>query len=156
MSGEFKSVNEEVAKAWKTGMFPSLLNEYHPKDVSGDQKRSCSFCAINIWIQIMYNPLEMALIHQCTSKEQAMLNQLIAGKREVWFGNVVKIDKKYYYAQHLERIQQVNALPRNGVENLCQVLRYLKVHPMKDGRPSLITNLRPPLKRIQAEHARSL
>jgi hypothetical protein len=27
---------------------------------------------------------------------------------------------------------------------------------MKDGRPSLITNLRPPLKRIQAEHARSL
>jgi hypothetical protein len=26
--------------------------------------------------------------------------------------------KKYYYAQHLERIQRVNTLPKNGVEKL--------------------------------------
>jgi hypothetical protein len=33
MSGESKSVNEEAVQAWKIGELPSLLNEYHSKDV---------------------------------------------------------------------------------------------------------------------------
>jgi hypothetical protein len=42
----------------------------------------------------MYNPLQMALIRQRTSKGQVTPNQLIASKREVKFGKVVKINKK--------------------------------------------------------------
>jgi hypothetical protein len=38
MSGESKSVYEEDAGAWKMGVLPSLLSEYHPKDVfNGDE-----------------------------------------------------------------------------------------------------------------------
>jgi histone-lysine N-methyltransferase SETMAR len=42
----------------------------------------------------MYKPLQMVLICQWPSKEQVMLNQLIASKCEVWFRKVVKTDKK--------------------------------------------------------------
>jgi hypothetical protein len=87
----------------------------------------------------------MVLINQLTSKEQLMPNKLIASKHEVHFGKVVQIDKRkrpyqlplseHVYsmsinlgqtqhrqparcAQHLERIQWVNALPKDGSENL--------------------------------------
>jgi hypothetical protein len=38
MSGESKIVNEEDVGVWKTGVLPSLLNEYHPKDVFNADK----------------------------------------------------------------------------------------------------------------------
>jgi hypothetical protein len=33
LSGESERVNEEDVEAWKTEVLPSLLTEYHPKDI---------------------------------------------------------------------------------------------------------------------------